>query len=156
MAVAVLVALTATPAGAQTVVEQRLADLKPCSALKLTQNLAGVPLSIGIDEVKSVTVKQADIAVQGNRLSFTLDGGLACRTPDNAPLKGDASVDISARATIDLAGCTVDNLEILPKRFGGSLRQVLEKAWKPLILPKLRQDAHEALVKACTNFAAGR
>ena len=100
---AALMAVTATPAMTQTVVEKRLAALQPCGGLKVTQNVLGLPVTIGIDKLEGVALSRAEIAMEGDDVTLSFMGGLSCRTSDQAVIKGDASVDLTASAAVSLA-----------------------------------------------------
>lgn len=151
-----LTAFTLAPAMAQTVVEKRLAALQPCSSLKITQDVLGVPVNIGIDELQGVALSRADMALVGNEVSLSFVGGLSCRTSDRAVMKGDASVDVTGSAKVNLADCSIRFLSINPTHFGGSFSEVLKGAWEPLMKPRLEAAARSMLDDACTNFVTGR
>jgi len=151
-----LTAFTATPAMTQTVVEKRLAALQPCSSLKVTQDVLGVPVSVGIDKLQGVALSRADIALAGDEVTLSFMGGLSCRTSDRAVMKGDASVDLTASAEMNLADCSIRFLSINPTHFGGRFSEVLKGAWEPLIKPELEAAARSMLDDACTNFVTGR
>ena len=149
-------AFAATPAMTQTVVEKRLAALQPCSSLKLSRKALGLPVAIGIDQLKGITVSRAAVTLVGDDVTLSLVGGLSCRTADQSAIKGDASLDFEAAAEMNLADCSVRSLSITPTRFGGSFGEVVKSAWEPMIQPKLEADARAMLVDACTDFVAGK
>lgn len=151
-----LTAFAATPALTQTVIEKRLAELRPCSNLKTTTKVLGQPVAIGIDKLQGVALSRAEVAVIGDDVSLSFVGGLSCRASDNATIKGDASVDLTASAEMHLADCSVRSLSITPTGFGGSLGEVVKSAWTPLIHPKLEAEARAMLIDACTDFVAGQ
>jgi hypothetical protein len=151
-----LTALTATPAMSQTVVEKRLAALQPCSNLKLTQKLLGRPVTLAIDQLIDVTVSRATIKLAGDNVILDFVGGLSCRTSEQSAIKGDASVDLTASAKVNLADCSIRSLSITPTRFGGTLAEVVKSAWEPLIRPKLEADARTMFVDGCTDFVTGK
>jgi len=154
--VVALAAFTATPAASQTVVEKRLAALQPCSNLKLTQKLLGRPVTIAIDQLIGVTVSRATVTLAGDDVSVDFVGGLSCRTSEQSAMMGDASVDLTASAKVNLADCSVRSLSIDPTRFGGTLAEVVKSAWEPLIRPKLEADARKMFTDGCTNFVTGK
>lgn len=151
-----LTALIATPAMAQTVVEKRLAALEPCSALKTSQKMLGVRVAIAIDELEGVVVNRATVTLAGDAVTLSLVGGLSCRASDDSALKGDASLDFTAAAAINLTDCSIRSLSITPTRFGGTLAEVVKSAWEPLIRPKLEADARTMFVDGCTDFVTGK
>lgn len=154
--VVALTAFTATPAMTESVVEKRLAALQPCSNLKLTQKLMGRPVTLGIDQLIGVTVSRATVTLVGDDVTLAFVGGLSCRTSEQSAIKGDASVDLTASAKVNLADCSVRSLSITPTRFGGTLAEVVKSAWEPLIRPKLEADARTMLVDGCTDFVTGK
>ena len=145
-----------TPVVAQTVVEKRLAALQPCSSLKLSKKALGLPVALGIDQLVSVTVDRAAVTLVGDDVSLSLAGGISCRTAAQSAIKGDASIDLTAAAELNLAGCAVRSLAVTPTRFGGSFGEILKSAWEPLIKPKLEADARAMLADACTHFVVGK
>ena len=149
-------AFTATPAPAQTVVEKRLAALQPCSSLKIKQKMLGVAVAIALDELVGVAADRATVTLAGDAVTLSFAGGLSCRAPDDAAIKGDASVDLTAAAAMNLADCSIRSLSISPTRFGGTLGEVVKGAWEPLIRPKLEADVRAMLVDACTDFVRGK
>ena len=151
-----LTALIATPAMTQTVVEKRLAALEPCSALKTSQKMLGVRVAIAIDELEGVVVNRATVTLAGDAVTLSLVGGLSCRASDDSALKGDASLDFTAAAAINLTDCSIRSLSITPTRFGGSLAEVVKSGWEPLIRPKLEAKTKTMLVDACTDFVRGK
>jgi hypothetical protein len=158
-ALIVAVALTtfaATPAMTQTVVEKRLAALQPCSNLKVTQTVLGLPVTIGIDKLKGVALSRAEIVMAGDDVTLSFVGGLSCRTPDHAAIKGDASVDLTVSAAVNLADCSIRFLSMSPTRFGGRFREVIKVAWGPLIQPELEAKARSMLGDACADFVTGQ
>lgn len=146
----------AAPALAQSIVEKRLASLQPCGNLRTEQKLAGVPIVIGIDKLKSIAMRRAELAISGDEVTVSFAGGIACRTSDGAVIKGDAAVDLTASAVVNLADCSIGSLSITPTRFGGSFSKILEGAWEPVIRPKLEADAITMLKQACADFVTGR
>ena len=154
--VVALTTFTATSAMSQTVVEKRLAALQPCSNLKLTQKLLGRPVTLAIDQLIDVTVNRATVTLAGNDVSVAFVGGLSCRTSEQSAMKGDASVDLTASAKVNLADCSIRSLSLTPTRFGGTLAEVVKSAWEPLIRPKLEADARTMFVDGCTDFVTGK
>ena len=152
----VLTAFAATPAMTQTVVEKRLAALQPCSNLKVTQVMFGLPVTIGIDKLKGVTLSRAEIALAGDDVTLSFVGGLSCRTSDHAAIKGDAAVDITVSAAVNLTDCSIRFLSISPTRFGGKFSEIIKAAWGPLIQPELEAKARSMLGDACADFVTGQ
>lgn len=146
----------AAPAMAQTVVEKRLATLQPCSSLKLTQKMLGRPVTLGIDRLIDVTLGRATVTMVGDDVTLSFVGGVSCETSEQSAIKGDASVDLTASAKVNLVDCSIRSFSITPTRFGGSLGEVAKSAWEPLIRPKLEADARAMLVDGCTDFVTGR
>lgn len=151
-----LMTFVSLPAMAQTVVEQRIALLQPCNSLRTEANVLGLPVTIGIDTLKSVTLSRAEAVMVGNEVTLNFTGGLACRTSDSAVIKGEASVDLVASTVVDLANCSIQSLSITPTQFGGTFGQILEGAWQPLIKPKLEKEATQMIKDACTGFVTGQ
>jgi hypothetical protein len=140
-----------TQAEADTVIEQQLAALKPCSGLK--EELFGA--SLAIDKLESITLSRTQLDINGDLVTLMLQGSLACETSDAALVKGNASVSINATAHMSLTDCSVAILTITPTRFGGTFASVVEAAWRPVILPKLETETRRMLTQACTDFVTG-
>lgn len=146
----------APSAAGQNVIEGRIAALKPCSRLKTSHMVFGVNVKVGIDKLEYVSFDRAQVVVEGDNVTLSLTGALACRTPDTAMVRGNASVDISAKAEVDLADCKIRSLEVRPTRFGGTFGAALLAAWPGLIAPKIEDGATRMLVRACKDFVGRR
>ena len=77
-----LMAFTATSAMALTVVEKRLAALRPCSHLKMPQKMLGVTVAIGIDTLKAVALDRGAAVLRVG------DGGAAAGVDEALHLVG--------------------------------------------------------------------
>lgn len=154
LAVAALV--TAPLAWAQTVVEQRIAAIRPCSSLAVSKTMLGQRFTIGIDRLKSVSLINAQVTMAGNEVTLTFAGSLACRTSDSAAFKGDASVAVAGQSALDLGSCTIRALSIRLTGAGGTFGEVVRAAWDPLIRPKLEAEAAAMLRQACADFSGRR
>ncbi|MEM6488855.1 MAG: hypothetical protein AAF677_11415 [Pseudomonadota bacterium] len=160
-ALALTVGLAAAPPAAATdsVIEARLKALKPCAPLKkqvsVGSGLLKIETTIGIDRMRALRVKAIDVSLRGDAVSLTLNGGLTCGTAGDAVLKGDAGVEVSLAADVDLATCTITKFDLEPVTYTGSFRDVVQALWPSILGPKIETNARTQIVNACNDFKAG-
>jgi hypothetical protein len=122
-------ALAAAPAAqAANPVAKAIEQAKPCSRLKVK----ALGLAVGLDKFESAAVKTLQVDVDGDHAKFALDGSLACTASDTSLLRGDASAELRASFTLDLASCEFSDKSIRIVATGGSFGSVLQAA-KPQI-----------------------
>jgi hypothetical protein len=117
--------LAAAPAAeAANPVARAIEQAKPCSRLKVK----ALGLAVGLDKFESAAVKTLKVDIDGDHAKFALDGSLACATSEASLLRGDASAELSASFSLDLANCAFSETSIRIVATGGSFRPVLEAA----------------------------
>jgi hypothetical protein len=138
-------ALAAAPAAqAANPVVQAIEQAKPCSRLKVK----ALGLAVGLDRFESAAVKSLKLDIDGDHAKFALDGSLACATSDSSLLRGDASAELNASFTLDLASCAFSEKSIRIVATGGSFRPVLEAA-KPQIEAALEHSLENLAKSLC-------
>ncbi|QFT74867.1 hypothetical protein [Ruegeria sp. THAF33] len=145
--VLVVCALGSTPAHSNTVIQKRIAEDNPCRGLKFDAGL----FSIGIDRLQSVSVEGAAVLLTGDVVDATFTGRLACETSSAAFVRADASVRISAAATMHLDTCDVPTVSVTLSDFGGSKAGVL-RAFSADIEEAVKAEIVEGLHEACVAF----
>lgn len=151
-AVLALVGLALAPAASatertRTVVEQRVAEMNPCAAL--TAEFGGQ--TVGLDTLDDVVVRSARATLDGDAVTFTLDGRLSCRIGTGALLQGDAASDVSVTAAVSLADCTQADISVSLGAFGGSFASILD-ALHPTIEARLAEAARPRIADACRDL----
>lgn len=137
---------------AQTVVEQRLAEIKPCSYLSVKRNVAGKTVTIGFDKLDAIELRRAVVNLADDHVSFTFEGYLSCSTSEGALLQGDAAVDLTATATMDLGTCTVRSISADSVNFSGSFGPLVASGWNLAGQPMVEREVTSMLVEACGKF----
>jgi len=139
------IALAAAPAAqAANPVVQAIEQAKPCSRLKVK----ALGLTVGLDKFESAAVKSLKVDIDGDHAQFALDGSLACAASDGSLLRGDASAELNASFTLDLAACEFSEKSIHIVATGGSFRPVLEAA-KPQIEAALKRSLENLAKSLC-------
>jgi hypothetical protein len=95
---------------------------QPCESLKV-ETVVG---SIGIDKFKEANIEKLNLLIDGNQASLTGTAMLACRTSDDAVVKGDASATVSLDATLDLNSCEMSQLDVKLVETSGTFEDVLD------------------------------
>jgi len=147
---AILILFGVQAGSAETVVEKRVAAAQPCSGLKTK----AFGVSIGIDKLDRVEVGSAAFNLKGDQVTMDLKGSLACKTSDNAVVRGDASVNINATGAVNLADCEHATVTVDATDFGGQFAPLVQAAWDPSIKPKIEAEARKMLTEACTKFGS--
>jgi hypothetical protein len=151
MIIAAMATLSIAPAQAQdrTVLEQMIVEQNPCSGL--STDVGGV--TIGVDQLRDVTVDAVDLSLRGDDLTMSLAGNVTCATPDDALLGGDASAAIAASATVNLAQCDMRDLSVTLDDIGGTYGPVL-MALRGQIEQALSERIRDRLVSSCQRMMA--
>ncbi|WP_341211700.1 hypothetical protein [uncultured Limimaricola sp.] len=160
-----LVLFAADPTLAQqgahpTVLEGWVINANPCASA--STELMG--MKIGVDRLRSVSVEKASLVIEGDDMTASLVGSLACETSANALGSGFISAGIDARVAIDLTTCTVGEtfiavsdvvLEIdMPGSMSG-MREFFEEQLPLLLEPALRTSIDNRAVMACRQLNSG-
>lgn len=134
------------PSSAQTVIERLISAQNPCGGLRTT----GAFGTIGIDRLDWVRIQAANVSLDGDTVKLSFQGGLSCRTSDNAMIKGSASAHIYARAGGSLASCQLAaNVDL--SDFGGNFGQFLQAA-KSRLEAELGSILNREAKAACERF----
>jgi hypothetical protein len=136
-----LIVLAAAAADAGPI-DDRLTASDPCEDLP------------GLSETESVALDRATITLLPETGSLSLSGRIACRTPDDALLRGDASVRVEAEVTVALSGCTATASDVRLTDHSGSLAGVVE-ALAPELERMLAEDVAGAAEDACRDLLDG-
>ena len=131
----------------RTVVEELIVDQNPCAGL-VTEQLGQ---RIGIEELESISLPEADIALRGDNLTVRFSGALACKAPEGSIIIGNASADISAEGRLSLATCETESLSVSLSNFRGTFGTLLA-AIGPELETELAEKARSALVQGCREF----
>lgn len=146
-----IVSASSAMADGTSAVEKLIAANNPCAELNITQ----LGLTVGIDRLQRVSVDGLDMSLRGNDFSLSLAGTLACATPDNGLVKGNASASVNASAALDLSDCRVISLDVDLNNFGGTLALVVDKL-QALIESQLEEKLYSTVVKECGQLMSGR
>ena len=130
-----------------SVIERLIAEQNPCKDLEGTR--FGVPFDIAV--LQEVALEGAEISLHGDDVSATFAGRLACRTSDDAFLSGTAAASVQMSASLSLADCSIETLEVSLGDFGGDFGPILQ-ALAPLLEVALEEAARSPLVHACQDF----
>jgi hypothetical protein len=111
-------------ARAANAMSNAIEQAKPCKGLKISK----LGVSIGVDEFKSADIERLSVEVDGDSAKISLKGSLACRTSDGALFRGDASAQLSAAFSFDLASCQFGQNSVQIVATGGSFGFAVEAA----------------------------
>ena len=131
----------------RTVIEEIVAAGNPCAALRT--EIGGQP--IGLDALDDVEIRTANAALDGDAVTLSLSGRLACRTPEGSLLQGDAASDVDATAAVSLADCAAADVRVTLSAFGGSFAGIIE-ALRPTIEARIAEAARPQIVAACRDL----
>lgn len=109
-------------ASAANVLSHAIERAQPCSGLRFTQ----LGQTIGVDKFESADLETLKIDVAGNSAKATLVASLACRTSDQAAIRGNASAKFEANAEVELASCTVRQVNVRIVSTGGTFGRVID------------------------------
>lgn len=134
-------------AGAGNVISRAIERAQPCSGLKTTVNKV-VTLTIGIDQFKTAELETLKVDVAGDKATIALVGSLACRTSDEAVIKGDASAKFSANANLNLATCVAEPVSVRILSTGGTFGAAID-AFKGSIEKAVEKSIAEQAKALC-------
>jgi hypothetical protein len=107
-----------------------------------------VTVTIGIDNFKSAEVETLKVDVAGDKGTIALVGSLACRTSDEAVIKGDASAKFSANADLNLSTCVAEPVSVRILSIGGTFGAAID-AFKGDIQNALEKSIAEQAKALC-------
>ncbi|AYG59923.1 hypothetical protein [Rhizobium jaguaris] len=131
-------------AQADNIVDRAIAAAQPCSSLKVKAGF----VTVGVDKFESVDVKAASVDIQGNTANVSLNASLACKTSDQAVMKGDVSATFAIKAQVDLGTCVVTSNDVQIIDTGGTFKKFID-ALKPQIQEGLKGGLPQQLTKLC-------
>lgn len=139
-----------SPASAANVLERAIAAAQPCKSLKVRQSVLGVKVELGIDKLDLVRIDTLEIRVNGDLAEASALGTLACKTSDDAPLKGGFSAKARIHLQANLATCVMNASSIDIIEAGGEFGDVVT-TFEPEISAALRKGVESALKKLCAS-----
>ena len=139
-----------SPASAANVLERAIAAAQPCKSLKVRQSVLGVKVELGIDKRDLVRIDTLEIRVNGDLAEASALGTLACKTSDDAPLKGGFSAKARIHLQANLATCVMNASSIDIIEAGGEFGDVVT-TFEPEISAALRKGVERALKKLCAS-----
>lgn len=108
-------------ANAANIISRAIERAQPCSGLQTRQ----LGQTIGVDKFKTADLETLKIDVSGNTAKAALVASLACKTSDQAILRGDASAKFDASAEVDLTSCVVKQVSVRIVSTGGTFGKVI-------------------------------
>ena len=132
------------PAWAGNAFERMIEAARPCEPLKVDTAL----FTVGIDRLGGVDVEKLMISILDDAAVLQGRATLACKTSDNAELRGDASVTMELDAEMNLLDCKIGRLDVRVVDMDGSLRGPVE-ALRPVIVQSVRDGVRTELGKLC-------
>lgn len=139
-----------SPASAANVLERAIEAAQPCKPLKVRQSVLGVKVELGVDKLDFVKVDTIEIRVDGDLAEASALGTLACKTSDDAPLRGGFSAKARIHLQANLATCVMDASSIDIIEAKGEFGDVVT-TFEPEISAALRKGVEKALKKLCAN-----
>lgn len=139
-----------SPASAANVLERAIEAAQPCKPLKVRQQVLGVKVELGIDELDFVKIDTIEIRVNGDLAEASALGTLACKTSDDAPLKGGFSAKARIHLQANLATCITNASSIDIIEAEGEFGDVVT-TFEPEISAALRKGVEKALKKLCAS-----
>ncbi len=139
-----------SPASAANVLERAIEAAQPCKPLKVRQQVLGVKVELGIDELDFVKIDTIEIRVNGDLAEANALGTLACKTSDDAPLKGGFSAKARIHLQANLATCITNASSIDIIEAEGEFGDVVT-TFEPEISAALRKGVEKALKKLCAS-----
>lgn len=146
---------------APTVIEALIIDANPCASA--STDLMG--MEIGVDQLRSVSVERASVVIEGDIMTSSLIGSLACGSSASAVASGYVRAGIDAQVAIDLSNCTVSEASVAisgavvkidaPELLGGA-GAFFEEQLPLLLEPALRQSISDRAVTECQKLQADR
>lgn len=149
-AIIVATSSLSSPASAANVLERAIAAAQPCKSLKVRQSVLGVKVELGIDKLDLVRIDTLEIRVNGDLAEASALGTLACKTSDDAPLKGGFSAKARIHLQANLATCVMNASSIDIIEAGGEFGDVVT-TFEPEISAALRKGVESALKKLCAG-----
>ncbi|MGO6814735.1 hypothetical protein ACCS67_07565 [Rhizobium brockwellii] len=144
----VLQPLTVSQAQAANALERAIGDAQPCRSLKAKVSSFGITVQVGVDKLDSVKIENLQVSVNGDVAEARARGTLACKTSDEALVKGGFSATAEVHLQVDLATCKTAESSIEIVKTGGRFGDVV-KGLQTEITDALHRNLEKNLVKLC-------
>ena len=144
----VLQPLTVSQAQAANALERAIGDAQPCRSLKAKVSSFGITVQVGVDTLDSVKIENLQVSVNGDAAEASARGTLACKTSDEALVKGGFSATAEVHLKVDLATCKTAESSIEIVKTGGRFGDVV-KGLETEISDALRRSLEKNLAKLC-------
>ncbi|CAK07804.1 hypothetical protein ELG83_09545 [Rhizobium leguminosarum] len=144
----VLQPLTVSQAQAANALERAIGDAQPCRSLKAKVSSFGITVQVGVDKLDSVKIENLQVSVNGDAAEASARGTLACKTSDEALVKGGFSATAEVHLKVDLATCKTAESSIEIVKTGGRFGDVV-KGLETEISDALRRSLEKNLAKLC-------
>ncbi|TAU88695.1 hypothetical protein ELI02_29200 (plasmid) [Rhizobium leguminosarum] len=140
--------LTFSQAQAANALERAIGDAQPCRSLKAKVSSFGITVQVGVDKLDSVKIENLQVSVNGDVAEASARGTLACKTSDEALVKGGFSATAEVHLQVDLATCKTAESSIEIVKTGGRFGDVV-KGLQTEISDALRRSLEKNLAKLC-------
>ncbi|TBB70871.1 hypothetical protein ELH45_10125 [Rhizobium ruizarguesonis] len=144
----VLQSLTVSQAQAANALERAIGDAQPCRSLKAKVSSFGITVQVGVDKLDSVKIENLQVSVNGDAAQASARGTLACKTSDEALVKGGFSATAEVHLQVDLATCKTTESSIEIVQTGGRFGDIV-KGLQTEISDALRRSLEKNLAKMC-------
>nr|WP_245441679.1 hypothetical protein [Rhizobium leguminosarum] len=108
----------------------------------------GISVEVGVDKLDSVKIENLKLSVNGDAAEASARGTLACKTSDEALVKGGFSATAEVRLKVDLATCKTTDTSIEIVKTGGRFGDIV-KGLETEISSALRRSLEKNLAKLC-------
>ncbi len=135
-------------AQAPNALERAIGDAQPCRSLKTKVSSFGISVEVGVDKLDSVKIENLELSVNGDAAEASVRGTLACKTSDEALVKGGFSATAEVRLKVDLTTCKTTETSIDIVKTGGRFGDIV-KGLETEISGALRRSLEKNLAKLC-------
>ncbi|MBY5847278.1 hypothetical protein HA464_06080 [Rhizobium leguminosarum bv. trifolii] len=140
--------LIVSQAQAANALERAIGDAQPCRSLKAKVSSFGITVQVGVDKLDSVKIENLQVSVNGDAAQASARGTLACKTSDEALVKGGFSATAEVHLQVDLATCKTTESSIEIVQTGGRFGDVV-KGLQTEISDALRRSLEKNIAKIC-------
>jgi hypothetical protein len=144
----VLQPFTKSHAVAANAFERAIGEAQPCRSLKAKVSSFGLKVEIGVDKFDSVKVDSLQISVDGDMADASARGTLACKTSDDALVKGGFSATAEVHVKVDLMTCGMIESSVSIVDTGGLFGDVV-KGLEKEISDAFRRSLERNVKKLC-------
>ncbi len=141
--------LTVGIAQADTVIERKIHDTRPCKGLEI-----GVA---DLSRERRVRVRSAAVTLTDDQFEVSVDGALACQSPTAALVQTHVGADVTLAITGSFADCASASARVTLRNLEspGLIRDLLQRA-KPDLEARLSEHATEEVSARCYEFVQTR